>query len=616
MVRVPVRDRIGKEHEMKTRWLVLVLSFVFLMIASASFLWFHRIETPPMPQCSVEGGFYKEAFFLELHTTPGNTIYYTTDGSTPTQNSKVYDGKIWLQNRSGEENIYHNFQNAVRDWLDYPVDATPVQKGTVIRAIAVNEWGFESEVLTQTYFVGIEPPQNGYVLSLVFEPDDVFGDDGIYVTGKEYDQWYLAEKQFGDTPTPNFEKKIEVPAIMELMDADGDVMNQKIGMRIQGASSRQNYYKRLNLFAREEYSGSNVFDEKLFGVNTHSVMLKASDIDAMAHDFISDRAVSTQKCEPVDVYLNGEYWYTTYMMERYDSQYYEQYYGAKDVVEVEDSYIEQLNKDSIPTYMDFSQWVEQSDCSTEAFWQQLQTRMDVQSYIDYVAINYYFGNIDVQEWRNYRLWRGTTSNENDIYRDTRWKWIVYDIDALSWASFKFEGQDVATANTFVTTGTHPSKPLAESVLCTKLLENPEFRKQFALSVMDIVNNNFAVERAEKILASYGLGMDFMNGYFQKRPIYAPQHLAELLNLSGTLETVSVTTSNPEAGSVTVNTSKIDLSDGQWDGKYFSDYPITVTAVPNAGYRFVGWKGAANTTEATITMPVDGGIVLEAVFAPL
>ncbi len=600
---------------MKKRWLVLALSFGFLIIASTSFLWFHSIANPPMPQCSADGGFYKEAFFLELHTLPGNTIYYTMDGSTPTRDSKIYDGQIWLQDRSSEENIYHSAKNVVEDWANFSVDLTPVAKGTVIRAIAVNRWGFESDVLTQTYFVEIEPPQNGYVLSLVFEPEDVFGDDGIYVTGKEYDQWYLAETRSGNKPIPNFEKRIEVPAIIELMDADGDVMNQKIGIRIQGASSRQNQYKHLNLFAREEYSGSNVFDKKLFGVNTHSVMLKTSGIDAMAYDLVSDRAVSAQKSKLVDVYFNGDYWYTTYMLERYDKQYYEEYYGAKDVVEVEDSKDLELNKDSVPTYLDFRKWVEHSDCSTEVFWQQLQSRMDVQSYIDYVAINYYLGNIDVAEWRNYRMWRGTVADDNDTYRDTRWKWSIYDIDSLSWASYKFDGQDVATVNTFATTGTHPSSPLAKSVLCTNLLKNAEFRKQFALSLMDIVNNNFAVERVEKILANYGLGMDFLNGYFLKRPIYAPQHLAELLNLSGSLETVSVTTSNIEAGSVTVNTAQIDLNDGQWDGKYFTDYPITITAVSNAGYRFVGWKGAANTTEATITMPVDGGIVLEAVFAP-
>ena len=68
------------------------------------------------------------------------------------------------------------------------------------------------------------------------------------------------------------------------------------------------------------------------------------------------------------------------------------------------------------------------------------------------------------------------------------------------------------------------------------------------------------------------------------------------------------------GRVTVNTSTIDLSDGVWTGQYFTDYPITVTASANDGYVFLGWKGEANGTGETITVPVDGGIALEAVFA--
>ena len=68
------------------------------------------------------------------------------------------------------------------------------------------------------------------------------------------------------------------------------------------------------------------------------------------------------------------------------------------------------------------------------------------------------------------------------------------------------------------------------------------------------------------------------------------------------------------GEVVVNTSPIDLSSGTWSGKYFTDYPITVTASAKEGYRFVGWKGDANTAENTLTLPVDGGVTLEAVFA--
>lgn len=64
-------------------------------------------------------------------------------------------------------------------------------------------------------------------MSLVFKYDDLFGDNGIYVTGKEYDDWYLSGTETANAPIPNFEKDLEVPAVAELMDASGDVMNQK-----------------------------------------------------------------------------------------------------------------------------------------------------------------------------------------------------------------------------------------------------------------------------------------------------------------------------------------------------------------------------------------------------
>ena len=132
--------------------------------------------------------------------------------------------------------------------------------------------------------------------------------------------------------------------------------------------------------------------------------------------------------------------------------------------------------------------------------------------------------------------------------------------------------------------------------------------------MDIINNNFAPEKTEAALQKYGYGMDWLNGFFQKRAAYCAEHLAEEFQLTGTLETVTVTCADPEMGNVVVNTSCIDLSDGSWNGQYFTDYPITVTATPKDGYEFLGWKGDVQSTGETITLSADGGISLEAVFA--
>ena len=123
----------------------------------------------------------------------------------------------------------NSVQNVVTDWKNYTPDPQPVEKGTVIRAVFVNERDIASEILTQTYFIGLQPPERGYTLSLVFEYDDLFGEDGIYVTGKEYDEWYLSGDSSAEAPVPNFEKKREVRATAELLGESGDILNQAVG---------------------------------------------------------------------------------------------------------------------------------------------------------------------------------------------------------------------------------------------------------------------------------------------------------------------------------------------------------------------------------------------------
>ena len=151
----------------------------------------------------------------------------------------------------------------------------------------------------------------------------------------------------------------------------------------------------------------------------------------------------------------------------------------------------------------------------------------------------------------------------------------------------------------------------------KVIDLPTTMIQFDAGqewIQDMVNNNFAPERVEAVLKKYGYTLDWRDGYFRRRPAFAMQHLAEEFNLTGTLETVQITSAHPEMGTVTVNTSQIDLSGGSWTGQYYTDYPITITATPEPGYTFVGWKGDTGETSTQITLPVTGGISLEAVFA--
>lgn len=593
---------------MRNRILWLLSSCVLLMLAAAAFNRSEELSTAPMPEPSVLGGYYEDSFTLKLTAPQSGTIYYTTDGSTPTADSALYVDGIEIKDRSGEPNVYNAVQNVVPDWKTYTPKTAPVEKGTVIRAVYINESGIESEILTQTYFIGIQPPEQGYAISLVFEPDALFGDDGICVTGREYDNWYLAGDTSVPAPIANFYQKIEVPATAEIMDENGDILNQSIGIRVQGDGSRKGNVKRLILVAREEYSGKKVFDEELFdGVTSHSVMLKAQLSDAIIADLVSDRSVATQQSVPVRLYLNGEFWYSSYMLERFDEQYFRQHFQVDDRVQVRDGITDEetMAKSPVDHYAEFYDWIYTAYFPNPYEWERLHEEMDLQSFIDYIAINFYISNVDLGDTHNYMLWRSPSLGSGE-YEDMRWRWCIYDIEPMMWLENPVE------MNTF-TTG-RPAWELNKMALFKSLRLSPEFCRLFVLSTMDLINNNFAPANVEPVLAEYGYDLSWLDSFFLKRPQHAVNILAEEFDLSGALETVTIATQTPEMGSIIVNTSVIDLSSGSWSGQYFTDYPITVTAVPGDGYRFIGWKGGTAETADTVTLNVDGGLSLEAVFA--
>ena len=601
---------------MKRRLSLLLASAALLLCSMVLFHSYNRYTATPTPVPSAPGGYYPQPFTLTLDAPSQGTVYYTTDGSTPTTESQRYTGGIPLENRSSQPNVCNAVQQIVTDWKTFTPDPTPVEKGTVIRAIYVSPQGHISPVLTQTYFIGLTPPENGYTLSLVFDQEDLFGSDGIYVTGEDYDRWYLSGCA-DPAPTPNFRQDLEICATLQVLNGQQEVLNQAVGVQMQGNSARYLQRKRFVFTAREEYGGSQVFDAPLLdGVRSHSVMTKDVPMDAMLWHLVDDRAVSAQRSVPVRLYLNGEYWQDTYLLERYDNQYFRQNYNVPNPIVVKDNVPkpDTLPAGEVGTYEEFMFWADHTDFSQPENYAQLLQEVDLQSYIDYISINYYLCNYDFSQWHNCILWRSPAKIDTR-YRDRRWRWCLYDVDAGYYAAFTDYLGLPSEINVFNRPFPQTDIILNQNTLFLALKQNPDSRRQFLLSFMDIGNCNFAPERIAPVLAQYGLDLDWNSGFFRDRPAHAAQHLAQEFGLTGTLETATITTSDASLGTVQVNTSVVDLTDGSWSGQYFTDYPITVTANPAPGAKFVGWQGDLESDQSTITVPMDGGVHLEAVFAP-
>lgn len=576
----------------------------------------HTLDTPVF---SHKSGFYEEPFQLRLECKRGEKIYYTLDGSIPTKESLCYDEGILIENITAYPNKVASVRNVVTDWLDYEPSAENTDKAMIVRAVAMDQKGQTSEVVTHTYFVDLEQYKDRNVLSVVGDYDEMFGDEGIFVTGKNYDEWYLSGKE-GKEISPNFAqsgRQWEILGNIQILQNGQEITNQQTGIRIHGGSSRQGKVKKLGLFSREIFSGDDYFTGLLLG--DHKVHSMATDDDAISialQQLVKDRNAATQNYMETAVFLNGEFYGNHYLLEKYNQYYLEQAYGvnSENVIIIKDGEVSEGTEDEILLYYETLSRAKNKDLTITENYEYVKTLMDVQSYIDFLCANIYLCNMDVSETKNYSLWRVRETDES-AYGDGRWRWMLYDMDCIGAVSCEYYGvKSAAQINSFSQIMEFTGQSFRDHMLYSGLKVNEEFCRQFVLTFMDMANVNFAYENVVKVLAECGTSTEAYGNFFEKRFDYIVSYMAEEFKLKGTLEDVTLKINDAEAGSILLNTTTPDLADGNWSGKYYTDYPVTVTAVPKDGYRFIGWKGSETSKSTTIEVEVTkGGIILEAVF---
>lgn len=559
------------------------------------------------PMFSKDSGFYKDEFFLSIEAGNDAQIYYTIDGSEPTSDSLKYSAPIRIYNRSIEENVFRNISHVTFSYLSNWTDPETVDKASVVRAVAVDQDGNESEVITKTYFVGLdEKYESGRVISIVSDPEYLFGDDGIYVTGPEYDEWY--ENYNGeDRDSLGYESTLlnyklsgiqsERVAFIDYFEDGQLLMSQPVGIRIQGAGNRHQALKRFSIYARELYSGSQWFDVPIFSGNkNHSFCLRDGFMNSFAQTLVENRNIVTQDSYPVTVFLDGEFWYETYMLEKYSEENIAEKYGlSEDNIElIKIGTYGKLETEQRELYEDeILKFAESMDLSDDDIYDYYNSIIDIRSYIDYIATNIYLGNADFKDTRNLCVFK-TKKKENDSLGDARWKWGLYDLD-LCQETELVDGKYETTAQIDSFSEIQPYNNLAinQQTIFAALKQNDRFCKDFVLSFMDIVNYNFDVEIVEEMLTAWGQDISYDDYFFRDRPEYIVKYMANEFDLTGNLARVILRNENIESGTITINTITPELKSdedgcGSWEGQYYTDYPISVTANAAEKYKFVKW----------------------------
>lgn len=611
-----------------------------------------------IPVFNKESGFYKEPFELSITAAADEEIYYTLDGSDPSPGAMRYEGSLEIEDASEQENVY-----AARTDLSPTRSYVPsfkVDKATIVRAVSYNrEKDLISEIVTRVYFVGYDQQkeyENLPVISLVTDADNLFDPErGIYTNGQAFEEYkaeggllngelldsfvdgegeqrflYMASNAFNDG------KEWEREASFTYFDENHQYcFTQNVGIRVAGQSTRATPKKSFSIYGRSIYDENTIFPYEFFpGTTYSSIKLRnggnnndtAMITDAFLEELALPRNVSVQRSRPCILFLNGEYWGIYNIRERYKEEYLRNHFGVSEGnVWIVDSGAARVGGVSAQeAYENMVSMVTECDLSFDDVYEMICGYIDIQSLIDYCCINLYVNNTDVYLDANTAVWR-TVETEDTRYGDGKWRWMLFDLDVTLQRS-----SDDTTA--WMEEYSLLREPMVES-----LMKNAQFRRQFCLTFMDIANTAYAYDTVHGKLMEWkevyeiqtvkshqrffdeDFTQDEFDGYmweidefFRERFPFAMESLAAKFGLTGSLETLTVLNKTLEGGTVMVNTAQLDA--GEWKGQYFTDYPLSLTAVAKDGYRFVGWQGdvAGEQEWMEISVPA-GGLTVEAVF---
>ena len=623
---------------------------------------------------SLQSGFYDAPMTLEMESDlKGAKIYYTLDGSTPDESDLLYEGPISLTWTTEKDDPMTditgvNVGEQYVPQMDFP-------SAHIIRAVAVGSNGKRSDVVSGTYFIGYDRQElygETAIMLLAIDPADLFDyESGIFVNGKYFDEWSAQQTEpFEDWQAQgNYSQRgddWEKAVTVTYLPGDGsEGFTQDMGVRIKGGVSRTNAQKSLRLIAREEYGKKNVKYE-LFPDNYReadgevvkkykSFTLRNGGNDCnfgkIRDPFINRLAtglrMDTAANIPCVCFINGEYWGLYTLNEEYTDNYIDYHYGIENdnVVMVKVGELDEGEDEDIALFEEMADFIVQNDMADPDNYARACEMLDMGSFADFCALEFYIGNEDGPfQNNNWQMWRVREPGEDDSpYADGKWRMMLYDTDYSS--GIYSEGKTANADNITPVLENTEEQGRTPTAIFNALLHNADFKAEFLRACCDMRNLQYSKARTNEMLdvmtqwylpyqgdslRRFGPQWVAMNaeghfsGHLNNIRTYFEDRYDRFLDIvknAFDLSTAATITFKIEGeGTIIVNGRDMFPLSKTTSLKYFPECAITVTAVPAEGKTFVGWKvsskygeigdAAAETTTFSFTRTVKLTAVFE------
>ncbi len=423
-----------------------------------------------LPEFSINGGHVEVGTEIAITSPAKNAkIYYTTDGTLPNASSKEYTGPVKIT-----ENI-------------------------AIRAVAVEEGRLVSVDVARTFFT--DEPHNIAVMSIVCDPDDLYGTGGLFSIQHRNDDGFT-HGQYMSYILRQGLRDYKFGATIEYYAKDRLSVDFDAEISLFGNYSLITEQKSLKVELKNKYGTGEINYPFIPGndvTNYNALVLRTGGYPDVSRTKLMDLAFAKLvKYSPLDldvmdgvavaVYINGKYHGFYNLRERFDADYLYNHYGIEqDNVDIQKGNWTLLHG-TTDTYRALKQYVTTHDLSVEANYEYVCSQVDIDSLINWWCVECYLVNTD--------------SGNIKYYRDRvngKWRWFLFDLDwSLFGSNYKDEHYDMVARFCF-DPGGHGVGNGFETWLMCGLVKNSKFKDLFIHRYVYVATVVFGKERSDAMV---------------------------------------------------------------------------------------------------------------------
>lgn len=388
------------------------------------------------PTVETPDGVYNNVTGVSVVLNGEGPLYYTLDGSYPTKNSRQYTG---------------------------PIELTST---TALRVVSIESGKLPSDVVTAVYI--INENHTLPVVSIVAPPETLFGSSGIYT---------------------NYDWDREVRCNLKLFELDGSSFTIDCGVKMHGHTGLQAPKKSFKINFRSRYGeeyltypvygeeGPTVYDSLIIrsGQDYPTAIFRDELFTSLARE-MSDKVLA-QRDKFSILYVNGEYYGIYCIKEAWTELMYAQNMGGSaDNVEIVQAPVGASHE----IYQLFK-FCRTYDLSVEENYQYVASQVDIDSVIDWMIIQGYSTNGDVQQ--NLRYVRSSDTGG-------KWQFCFYDLD---W-SFYYHNAFKHVLS--------PYQSWQHLTLTRNLMKNAGFREKFLARTSELMATTLSNEHVTERIDYY------------------------------------------------------------------------------------------------------------------